>query len=438
VTGRPDSKTHTGCTPGPSSRALAAVLLAGTLCSAQPTLAQAPPAALEAKARVAVFLVPARGYKAQIVARVSRTLIKQLRKNEKLDVEDSDKLLVEFSGEVPRRTIAKANDALEQGIKQLKLNEINEALASLQGAIEIYEQVLAFIKKKTLARAYMARAIAQAEARNHSLARASFVRLLTWRPHLRYDTATFTPRHLPIFERARELVKKLKRGSIELTSSPRGAKAYVDGRFMGVTPTVAFGLKVGDHYASFKKEGFIKAAQKVTISSHSQGSSSQQLKRAKKYLLLKQSLSRAKSGLGKAKANAAMVDLRSVLYIDQALFATIGYAGPGKLYIQAYLYDLRSKLRLNQAAMTVDQRSLVEGIKKLVGLLYLNVRTDGSLQAPPEAPPPPPETRAPLYATWWFWTAIGAGIATAIIVPYYAWPRSENVPDNLMPVGANN
>ncbi len=132
-----------------------------------------------------------------------------------------------------------------------------------------------------------------------------------------------------------------------------------------------------------------------------------------------------------------MVDLRSVLYIDQALFATIGYAGPGKLYIQAYLYDLRSKLRLNQAALTVDQRSLA-GIKKLARLLYLNVRTDGSLQAPPEAPPPPPKTRTPLYATWWFWTAIGAGIATAIIVPYYAWPRSEQVPDNLMPVGANN
>jgi tetratricopeptide (TPR) repeat protein len=423
--------------PGRSSRAIAAAIIMGALFTAQPVMAQAPPPMQESKARVAVFLVPAKGYRAQVVARVSRALIKQLRKNEKLDVEDSDKLLVEFSGEVPRRTIAKAHDALEQGIKQLKNSEIEEALVSLQGAIEIYEQVLAFVKKKTVAQAYMALAIAQAEARKTRLARASFVKLLTWRPHLRYDTSTFTPRHLPIFERARGLVKKLKRGSIELTSSPSGAKAYVDGRFMGVTPTVAFGLKVGEHYASFKKDGFIKAAQKIVISPSKQGTSGQQLKRAKKYLLLKQSLTRAKSGLGKANANAAMVDLRSVLYIDQALFATIGYAGPGKLYIQAYLYDLRSKLRLNQAALTVDQRSLA-GIKKLARLLYLNVRTDGSLQAPPEAPPPPPKTRTPLYATWWFWTAIGAGIATAIIVPYYAWPRSEQVPDNLMPVGANN
>jgi hypothetical protein len=283
----------------------------------------------------------------------------------------------------------------------------------------------------------MALAVAQAEARRPRQARATFVGLLTWRPLLRYDTATFSPQHLPIFERARQLVKKLKRGSIELTSTPSGAKAYIDGRFMGVTPTVAFGIKVGEHYASFKKEGFIKAAQKVLISPRKQGTFEQPLKRSKKYLLLKQSLSRAKGGLGKATANAAMVDLRSVLYIDQALFATIGYAGPGKLYIQAYLYDLRSKLRLNQAALTVDQRSLA-GITKLARMLYLNVRTDGSLEAPPEAPPPPPETRAPLYATWWFWTAIGAGIATAIIVPYYAWPRSEKVPDNLLPVGANN
>lgn len=400
--------------------------------------AEPPAKDSQTRARVAIFLVPAKGFKPQVVAKVSRALVNALRKHPELDVEDSDKLLVQFSGEVPRPIIAQAKDALELGIKQLRQGETNEAVATLKQASDTFDQVLAFVKKKTVAKAHLALGVAQAEAGMKQEALTTIARLLTWRPHLRYDTDTFPPSQIPVFEKARQLVKKKKRGSMELTTTPPGAKAYVDGRFMGVTPTVAFGLKVGQHYATFKKMGYVKAAQKVEVSPRRQHQYHQQLKRSEKFLLLKQSLERAKQALGRSRANSAMVDLRSFLFIDQAVFATIGYGGPGKIYMQAYLYDLRTKLRLKQAVKTINQRTLAE-IKSLARLLYLGVKTDGSLEAPPEAPPPPPKKRSPFYATWWFWTAVAAGVATAIIVPYYTWPRSETVGDGyLPPVGISN
>ena len=377
-----------------------------------------------ARTKVTVFLVPAKGFKAQTLAKVTRAMSKALRQNPNLDMEDSDKLLVQYAGEVPRNEIAEAKRMRKEGIQQLKNGDAAGAVQSLEVAFTAYEQVLAFVKKVEVARALMALAVAQSEAGMKKQARASFIRLLTWRPHLRYDTDTFSPRHLPLFEKARAVVKRNPRGSVELSTDPPGAKAYVDGRFMGVTPTVAFGLKVGEHYATFKKPGFVKAAQKIEVSPTAQRKYNQELKRSEKFLLLKQSLAAAREGLGRAKANAGMNDLRSFLYIDQAVFLTVGYGGPGHLTLQGFLYDLRSKLRLNQATLTVNAETL-DGFDRLAQMLYMNVRYDGNLEAPPEPPPPPPEKRTPFYASWWFWTAVGAGVAAAVVLPITLWPDSD-------------
>jgi tetratricopeptide (TPR) repeat protein len=382
--------------------------------------------AQEQKTRVTVFLVPAKGYDAQTIANVSRKLITSLRKNINLDVEDSDKLLVQFSGEAPRTTIREADPLVSRGTKALEFGRPAEAEALFERAVTTYESIPAFIKKRALARAHLALGIAQAESGKHELARSTFIKLLTWRPLIKYDSQTFSATHAPLFASAKKRVKRLKRGSVELVTDPSGAKAYLNGRFMGVTPTVVFGLTVGDHYATFKKAGYVKAASRISISPTMQKQYSLTLKRSEKFLLLKQSLDNAIKGLGQPKANSAMQDLRSFLFIDQAVFTMVGYAGPGKLRIRAFLFDLRSSLRLNHVSRVVEQRSL-HGLEELARLLYLNVKYDGTMEAPPEAPPPPPPKRSPLYATWWLWTAIGAGLVTAIVVPYAVWPESDTI-----------
>lgn len=375
------------------------------------------------KSKVTVFLVPAKGFRSQTLASVSRAMSSALRKNPNLDMEDSDKLLVQFSGEVPMTQIADAERMLREGIGQIRGDPAG-AVQTLESAFTNFEQVLAFVKKRKAAQSLMALAVAQAQAGMLRKAMANFVRLLTWRPHLSYDTAFFPAAHIPLFEKARAAVKRKPRGSIELSSSPPGAKAYVDGRFMGVTPTVVFGLRIGEHYATFKKPGFVKAALKIIADPKVQRKYSQELRRSEKFLLLKQSLATARQGLGRAKTNSGMKDLRSFLYIEQVVFLAVGYGGPSQLQLQAYLYDLRSNLRLNQASATVNTQNL-SGIDRLVHNLYVNVRYDGSIEAPLEAPPPRPKKRTPFYASWWFWTAIGAGVATAIVLPIAFWPESH-------------
>ncbi len=381
----------------------------------------------KSRAKVTVFLIHDDKVPAKVRARLTHAIVKSLHDNKNLQVKDPDKLLLQFSGEVPLRTISRAKSNLKKGIFLIKGGNANEAIAKIQSAIKGLERSLSFVKKKTLARAIMALGVAQGEAGRRGAAKRTFVKLLTWRPRVLFDTQEFGPRYLPLFARAQSLAKRLPRGSAELSTEPSGAKAYVDGRFVGITPTTAFGLAKGVHYATFKKQGYIKASLRINVSGSEQRQFSAELKSSDKYLLLQQSLEKVKGALGGENATQAMVDLRSFLFIDQVIFARVTRAGGDSMLVQGYLYDLRNKLRLNSASQTIKTGKL-NSIAKMTALLYVNVRYDGTLEAPEDAPPPPPPKRTPFYATWWFWTAVAVGTA-AIVVPVLVVPEARSCED---------
>jgi len=408
-----------------------ALLLSVLLCCARAHAAPPSPAApAERKARVTVFLLPAPGYTPQMVARVMTAFNRALATNPRLDVKDSDKLLVEYAGEVPTEQISEGKTAMAEGIELLAKKQAPEAIPRLEKAVSVFEETIPFIKKQMLARAMIALAVAQAEARQPRKAVAIFTQLLVWRPRMIYDTAIDPAgTHLPLFEKARAAAKKLKKGSLELTTTPAGARAYIDGVYVGTTPTVAFALTVGQHYATYKHLGYIKAAQRVQVSPTQQDRYSLDLKRSEKFLILQQSLESVRKVLGQTTATVDMISLATFLFIDQVVFATMGYAGPNQIAVNAYLYDLRSKLRLNTTSLTVNTKSLPTELAQLSRTLYFNVRYDGSLEAPPEPPPPPQIKRRRFYATWWFWTAVGVGVA-AIVLPSVLVKRDNPCPDD--------
>ncbi len=396
------------------------------------SLALAAPVRAAPRVRVTVFLLPAQGFGPKVVSRVHSALMKALAKNDRLDIKDSDKLLVEFAGEIPRDRIEQGKSALNEGIELLKAGKPAEAVARLTEAVAAHEEVLAFIKKEQLARSMLALGVAHAASRQPKKALAAFQQLLTWRPRFPYDSDTFDAAHLPLFEKARATIAKAKRGSVELVTEPAGAWAYVDGKKEGETPVVVFGLPVGTHYATYKRQGYIKAAQKIVVSPTEQNRFNFNLKQSEKFLILKQSIERSRAALGQAQATDDMVSLRSVLFVEQVVYAAMGYVAPGRVSIQAYLYDLRSRSRLNYVVKTVELNALDQTLGELGQSLYANVRLDGALDAPPDAPPPPPPKRRRFYATWWFWSAIAVGVAAISIG---SWQIAEKTKVDRCPDG---
>jgi hypothetical protein len=370
-------------------------------------------------AAVTLFLLPHPDVREQHAEQAFRALEAGLRRNVHVSLKDSAKLLADYAGEIPTDIIAGARRLLEEGRQAMLELDSPQALKKLSLAVDAFEQVLPHVSKNDLAEAMLALAVAHLTAGERKAGKQTMLRLLTWRDSLTYDTEKLPPKFLEVFEEAKREVRRRPRGSIEIRSEPDGAQAYVDGKYVGMTPTTAEGLLVGDHYVTLKKEGFQKLLVQATVSARRQETVTGTMRRSEKYKLVQDALRRAEEAVERVVADPAMLDLKAFLFLDQVVFLRVS-RGSGSLHLDAYLYDLRSKRRLSVVRRDLDPAS-IDAAATIADALYLNVPYDGALLAPPDEKPPQPAGRRPFYERWWFWTAVGV-TTTAIIVPFAVAP----------------
>jgi hypothetical protein len=246
-------------------------------------------------------------------------------------------------------------------------------------------------------------------------AKRTFERLIVWRSDYKVDMTKYPPAILAIVEDVRKEVEKQKRGSIEIRSQPAAAQAYVDGRYIGVTPTFADGLVVGEHWVTLKKEGFKKAVMAAQASAKAQQVVSITMERSTKYLLVEQALAVVEKSLGESMLDASADNLKEVLFIDHAVFVRAQPAGAGQLKVDSFLYDLRTRRRLTRVTKTVPAARAEKELATLASALYLNVSYEAELVETKDAPPPKPYVRKPFYKTWWFWTAAGVAVTGVVL-----------------------
>lgn len=376
----------------------------------------------EAGVSVAVFLLADGELSRHAHATLMRGMERALKQNRRLAVKDKDLLLAEFAGEVPSEDVGEARALYAAGRELLDKERAREAIDKLVAAEAAFEKVLAFARKNELADTQFLLGVAYAAASEKRKARAAFQRLQVWRAGYAFDAERY-PQIVPLWEDARKDIARGGRGSLEIMSEPEGALAFVDGKYVGVTPTAADGLPEGDHYVTLKLEGYQRRVVKARVDARYQELVTETLPRSEKYLLVEQSLTRARASLGAERADVAMLDLRTFLFIDQAVFLKVTPKG-NVLRVDAYLYDLRSKRRLSQVlAASVDSRDVDaanDALSDVATSLYTGVRYDGrdpeAERLARERKKPRKKGPTPIYARWWFWTAIGVGVA-AVATP---------------------
>ena len=412
---------------------LAALLLA--VCLTARVRAEEPAAAVSngpQPVRVTTFELAHPGLDEQALVPVMRALDDGLKRNPRLEMKDLDTRLADFAQEVPQEQIDEGRVLLQEGQKALTALELPAAIKKLGQAVDVLSKVLPYIKKQELADAMMALGAAQFEDGDKRTARVTFARLLTWRNDYKVDLNRYPPQILTIVEDVRKEIEKARRGSLEIRSEPAAAQAYVDGRYVGVTPTFAEGLAVGEHWVTLKKEGFKKAVMAAQASAKAQQLVSIAMERSTKYLLVEQALVGAEKSLGEPTLDPSVDNLKEVLFIDHAIFVRAKAASPGMLTVDSYLYDLRTRRRLTRVTKTVATAKAEKELQTLASQLYLNVSYEADLVESKDAPPPKPVVRKPFYKTWWFWTAAGAAV-TGVVLGATLAPR----PKDCGPSGSN-
>jgi hypothetical protein len=369
-----------------------------------------------APVRVTTFLMQHQGIDDQQLVPVMRAIDDALKHNPKLEMKDLDTRLAEFAQEVPQDQIDQGKADYDAGMKAMSALDLSTAIKKLNSAIDTLIKVLPYIKKQELADAMMALGAAQFEQNEKKAAKATFERLLTWRSDYKVDVNRFPPTLLEPFETARKEVEHQKRGSLEIRSEPASAQAYVDGRYIGVTPTFAEGLAVGEHFITFKKEGFRKAVTPGTVSPKFQQVVNINLERSAKFLLVQQALDSVERALGSAKLDDNSDNLKEVLFIDHAVFVRAKPGAAGMIDLEVYLYDLRNKKKLAMTTQSVAVDQAEKQSEPVATNLYAKVNYEAEEEAPKDAPLPQAQTRKKVWKTWWFWTAAGVVVAGAVVI----------------------
>ena len=422
--------------------ALAACLLlaisSGASAQEEPASA-APPVATVTNGpqpvRVTTFLLEHKGVDDQALVPVMRALDDGLKRNPRLEMKDLDTRLADFAQEVPQEQIDQGRLLLQEGQKALTALDLPATIKKLGQSVEVLSKVLPYVKKQELADAMMALGAAHFENGDKHEAKRTFERLLVWRTDYKVDLSKYPPALLAIVEETRKEVERFKRGSIEIRSEPSAAQAYVDGRYIGVTPTFADGLIVGEHWVTLKKEGFKKAVMAAQASSKAQQLVSITMERSTKYLLVEQALAGVEKTLGETTLDASADNLKEVLFIDHAVFVRAAPAGGGaEVKVDTFLYDLRTRRRLTHVTKTVPVAKAEKELAPLASQLYLNVSYEAELVESKDAPPPKPYVRQPFYKTWWFWTAAGAAV-TGVVLGATLAPKAKDCGSSSFCVG---
>ena len=383
----------------------------------------------EPKTKVTAFGLPHPDVSDAQMVEVMRAVENGLKKNPRLEFKDLDTRLADFAQETPTDQIEAARAALKDGQKALLELRIPDAVQKLDEAVQGLAKVLPYIKKQELADAQALLAVAQFEGGDKKAGHDAFVELLTWRPDYAFDPQKLPPKYAGPFDDAQRQMEKAKKAPVTIHSTPEGAQAYVDGKYIGVTPCTTEPLPTGKHYVTLKREGYKKAVQPVVVQKKGEARGDLTLERSEKYLLVEQARAKVEATLGAETIDPESENLKAVLFIDQAVFVKAQAASGGKIAVDTFLYDLRNHHRLSKVHQVTRASAVEPGLATAADLLYKNVNYEGELAAPEDKPPEMAKPKR-FYQTWWFWTAAGATVVVAggAVGTYYAVQASQPAP----------
>lgn len=209
-------------------------------------------------------------------------------------------------------------------------------------------------------------------------------------------------------------------GRLRIGTRPVAAAVFVDGRFVGASPTLIEGLPAGPHLVVLDADGYRRAQRVVDVPPGEGVALDLELAVARKGPLLAEIGAGLLDQVEADQVSAPLRDVRSLFLADQAVLLS-ERAGAW----EAHLYDLKAGRRVRRVGLPPD-RAPAQAAAEAVWTLYRGLDPQRPGLAAPEVEPAPGVAGAPYYQTWWFWTGVAVGVAAAITVPVVLLAEEPN------------
>lgn len=216
---------------------------------------------------------------------------------------------------------------------------------------------------------------------------------------------------------ARDELKAAPRGAVQINSTPAAAEAWVDGRFVGVTPVAAAGLTAGPHIVTLFKAGYAPVTTTATANAEALEQVSAELAPARRKLLYDAMVAQLRQEVDAVGAPGSEggdgVQQAGSLMLSEVAMVVRSSGPPSDTLVELYFFDTQSRRLLRKETGTVDPTS--RGLRDAVAPLVAKVSDiQWAVALGGEADDPDKRKKSTrLVKKWWFWTIIGVGVAGA-------------------------
>jgi hypothetical protein len=356
-------------------------------------------------------------------AKVAREVERAIASDRRFTVQDVHATLNAGSEGDDATNIKSAQAFRTAGLAALASGQTDDAAEQLQTAAALMARSFAYLRDVDEYRQLLVElGAAQLRSGAKSSARATFLQAAAFGA----ETASvpLEPAELTLLAAARDENKALARGAIQITSTPAAAEAWVDGRFVGVTPCAAAGLSAGQHIITLFKAGYAPATVNAKANAEALEQSSTQLMPARRKLLYDDVVQKLRAEVdalsGEHPEGGDGVKQAGSLLLSEVALVIRSRATASETTVDLFFFDTQSQRLLRKETGTVDptSRGLRDSISTLVARvtdIQWAVALGGEADDPTRRKK---DTR--LVKKWWFWTIVGAvvagGVTTAVVL----------------------
>ena len=353
-------------------------------------------------------------------ARVGAAARAALRRQNVVEWQTADERYLGYGAELHLQ-LEEAKNHFDEGRAAYLNLQLEEGIRALEAAVRGFDEAAAAVEDPLdLAEALLYLGACQTFLDRHRAARATFLRLHVQMPHLRPDPEDFGPEVVEAYERAAPPDASSPSSTLEVDSEPPGAVAYVDFLARGRTPVTVTGLVSGQHMVRAGRPGAPSSVQSATVRTRQSNRVTLSLSET--------SLSGRLGNLQGAMANSSFESMppgsttrifAEALGVDVLGVIRVTPASASRVGLELNLLDRHSGEQLLTLSREVptEVRVLEPSVDELVATALghafdPNAREAGMpLEAGLGEPYGPTDEGASLFEEWYFWAAVGGGVA---------------------------
>lgn len=239
------------------------MFLYATLAASWPAVAMAQQGRPDTRLRVYVFPMA----KGPDVSRIISVKIEEffsaiLSVSDKIKVLREDDLIirtegVSVAGPKANPKLEQADKLVWQGKEEIDKKRFQDAVQTFRSAVELYEANFAeLVDYDKLVDAHLNMAVAYFGAGYEDNGADALQQVVSLRPDVTVDKKTHSPSFIAALEKVQKKFSSYKPGTTTITSTPAGAKVFIDGVLRGQAPVTVKDLQKGDHYVQVRMDGY--------------------------------------------------------------------------------------------------------------------------------------------------------------------------------------